>query len=107
MRRRTAQTGSAFGLEVRSPPHLLVLPDAGRRSSRRTSIDACAAGDLDRRWATADAPERLLERRFLNGRLVISLCDLDGRVLRSVAPGELVGTPPLSADTARLNGGAA
>lgn len=76
MRRRTAQTGSAFGLEVRSPPHLLVLPDAGRRSSRRTSIDACAAGDLDRRWATADAPERLLERRFLNGRLVMSV-DVD------------------------------
>jgi hypothetical protein len=86
----------------------------------RANREARRAGEIPATvWEEVEAANRLFDelqadgRRIvfddgrLNGRLVISLCDLDGRVLRSVAPGELVGTPPLSADTARLNGGAA
>lgn len=53
-------------------------------------------------WAEVEAANRLFEdlqsdgRRIvfddghLDGRLVIALCDLEGRVLRAVAPGEVV-----------------
>lgn len=55
----------------------------------------------------ADGRRVVFDNGRLNGRLVISLCDLEGRVLRAVTPTELVGRPPLSTDTARLEGGAA
>lgn len=61
-------------------------------------------------WAEVEAANRLFEdlaadgRRIvfddghLDGRLVISLCDLEGRVLRAVSPSELPG-PALGAST--------
>jgi len=89
-------------------------------ATARANRDARRAGEIPTAvWEEVEAANRLFDeleadgRRIvfddgrLTGRLVISLCDLEGRVLRAVTPGELVGAPPLSADSAHREGGAA
>ncbi len=89
--------------------HLAQVHDLGAARERRAARDAVPAAvdpmpsDV---WAEVEAANRLFEelaadgRRIvfddghLDGRLVIALCDLEGRVLRSVGPGELLGTSP-------------
>jgi hypothetical protein len=74
-----AGPGYAFGLQVVSPRQLPVLPPAPDRARgrRRTTIRPVAAADLEREWAGARSPERVLERRYRDGRLVMSV-DYDG-----------------------------
>jgi len=69
-------------------------------------------------WAEVEAANRLFEELEgegqhvvfddgrLDGRTVIKLCDLEGRVLREVSATEVVGTPAVAAIT-RIRGGAA
>lgn len=69
-------------------------------------------------WAEVEAANRLFEdlesegRRIvfddtrLDGRLVVSLCDLEGRILRLVDPDEVV-AGPVAVPEARDEGGAA
>lgn len=83
----------------------------------RMRRDARRAGEIPAHvWAEVEAANRLFEdlhddgRRLvfddrLDGRTVISLCDLGGRVLRSVTPGEVVDVPAVA--LAPVHGGAA
>lgn len=86
----------------------------------RAKRDARVAGEIPKDvWMEVEAANKLFEELQaegqqivfddgrLHGRLVISLCDLQGRVLRAVTPTEIVGTPPPPADSAQLEGGAA
>lgn len=94
--------------------------DVLQLETARANREARRAGEIPADvWEEVEAANRLFDelradgRRLvfddgrLSGRVVISLCDLEGRVLRSVTPGELVGVPSLSAATTRLEDGAA
>lgn len=91
--------------------HLAQVHDLGAARARRAAREATPVPvDADPMpsdvWAEVEAANRLFEelqadgRRIvfddghLDGRLVIALCDLEGRVLRSVGPGELLAAPP-------------
>lgn len=101
-------------------PGFAPFADVLHLETARANREARRVGEIPTDvWEEVEAANRLFDelqadgRRVvfddgrLSGRVVISLCDLEGRVLRSVTPGELVGTPPLSADAARREGGAA
>lgn len=76
-----------------------------RRTARQAATPEVESIPLDV-WAEVEAANRLFEELqadgrqivfddgHLDGRLVIALCDLEGRVLRSVAPVEVLGVPP-------------
>ncbi|HEY1316416.1 MAG TPA: hypothetical protein VGF10_04315 [Gaiella sp.] len=73
---RPVAVGAAFGVEIHAPRDLpLMAPRearGGRAGTRRTSIEVLAAAELERRW-TGSTAERVLERRFRDGRLVMSV----------------------------------
>jgi hypothetical protein len=101
-RRAVARSGYAFGLEVVSPAGVQVLPAAAEpvAGRRRTRIEARPAVELEREWAFATQAERVLERRFRDGRLVMSV-DQDLRVgYRVYAPRN--GRHLVSPDGARI-----
>jgi len=65
--------GQAFGLEVEAPASVPLVPSTPPgRSLRRTALELMSAPELERRWRPR-AATTVLERRFPDGRLIMSV----------------------------------
>ena len=81
-----AWSSTAFGLAVQADLPVLGFSDGPHHSPPNTRLERTSAGSIDASWPHADA-ERLIDRRFPDGRAIMTVDAHPGRGYRIDTPG--------------------